>query len=223
MTTIKRTIPDPGMAVCPFCKGTGRCSVCQGTARLDDGRPCPECDYGTCSDCKGEGQLEASRVASLLRDLGFPTSQALTIDMGDEYAPDAPWGAERLRVTSDGTLTYEHRHRGERRTVRGAIERTRAASIFDHLARSTFPVMPKHPFPPGASIMTLRREADRTEEVRFQSFFALDLPGYGELVTELESLAAALRTGNPEELASWGFHEGPVSPTAEPDLPAENP
>jgi hypothetical protein len=55
--------------------------------------------------------------------------------------------------------------------------------------------------------MTLRREADRTEEVRFQSFFALDLPGYGELVAELESLAAALRTGNPEELAFWGFHE----------------
>ncbi len=39
----------------------------------------------------------------------------------------------------------------------------------------------------------------------FQSFFAYDQPGNGELLGELESLAKALRTGDGETPARWGF------------------
>jgi hypothetical protein len=157
-----------------------------------------------------EGNLEHAEIQSSTspaRPIGTTAEQSsITITMGNEYAPDDPWGAEEIRLRRDGQITYANRHRGKQVSRRGRIDETRTAAIFDHLVSSTFPKIPEHLFPPGASIVGLRLErGDVRDDVRFDSFFALRLPGYGDLVRDFQSLAAALRKNDATALAEWGF------------------
>lgn len=43
---------------CQDCAGTGKCTACKGTQRLDNGDFCTECDDGRCCTCPGDGRVE---------------------------------------------------------------------------------------------------------------------------------------------------------------------
>ena len=159
---------------------------------------------GVCSACLGAGQ---SRVETYPGDVLVPSKQ-LFIHLGSEFAPDAPWGLEVLSVASGGAVRYENRDHGRRRVVGGAVSRSRAEHLFDLLAASSFPVIPKHRFPPGASIVRLSlRSGGQSQTLDFDQYFAEELPGFGELLSECDSFARAIRTNDAATLQAWEFQE----------------
>jgi hypothetical protein len=132
----------------------------------------------------------------------------VALEQGHEYAPDAPWGLETIRFATDGALTYERRQRGSRQEiVEGVVDRERVAKVFDELKQSGFPAVPKHPFPPGATVFALSVGDDSSADaatVRFDRRFGLGLPHYGVAIRDLMEITAALRTNDATVLAAWG-------------------
>lgn len=39
--------------------------------------------------------------------------QSIIFEQGSEYAPDARWGYQRVRVSTDGKLEYEQKRAGQ--------------------------------------------------------------------------------------------------------------
>lgn len=216
-----RTRPDPGFALCPACKGTRECNVCFGTTVTDEGN-CQSCDYGTCDICNGTGQEKGvdespsphgqqSATQATRTPAAVMGRALLTIEMGSEHAPDDPIGRERLTITSDGTLSYQHRWRGAGAELAGAVSPERATELFAHVTRSGFPAIPSHSIPPGASLVVMKLDGEKHEEVTFSSHFAEDLPGYGQLLAAVDSLTSALRKDDAAALAAWGFKATPAA------------
>jgi hypothetical protein len=203
-----RTTADAGFAVCSACNGTRYCQVCGGTTIADEGGACSACESGACDLCHDAGQVP-------LGTDGDPTMNAsntvrLILEMGSEFAPDDPIGREILSVAENGDVSYEHRRKGTR-ARHGMISEERVAKLLEYLAQSTFPDIPEHSIPPGASLMTLRREGRSAAEATFRSYFAYRLPGYGDLLRACEQLATALRKDDAAALAAWGFKATPAA------------
>jgi hypothetical protein len=209
-TRERRLSASTGHALCPACEGTRECTVCHGTNITDQGR-CSACDYGECDECNGTGQVPFEELPpfAVAELFGGPRA-TLTLEMGNEHAPDDPIGRERISVGTERGVSYEHRRNGVRARS-GKLGYAETAAIFVDLVKSGFPQMPKHNIPPGASLMTLTLDVEGKppQKVSFQSFFAYDQPGYGELLPKLEALATALRKDDVSKLSGWGFE--PVS------------
>lgn len=120
-------------------------------------------------------------------DTGAP--RRLTFQQGDEYAPDARSGLHTVELADDGTFSYQQRRTGQIvRAGDGSIAADRARAIFASLARSTFPHVAPHPFPPGASVLTLAMGPDK--KVSMDRRFGLELDGYREAISALSDLAS---------------------------------
>lgn len=127
----------------------------------------------------GEGCVDAQRQ--------------LTFEQGHEHAPDARWGLQVLTLADDGRFAYLQRRAGRVIAMgSGAVDPERARGVFDHLARSTFPEVASHPFPPGASVLTISMPPDRT--VALDRRFGLGLDGYREAISELMTMTAEARS-----------------------------
>ncbi len=199
----RRHAPDAGFELCAECRGDRYCRDCMGTAIAIEGKTCDGCEHGVCSSCFGAGQ---TRVEAR----GPDPAKQLTIRFGSEFAPDAPWGLELLSIASDGTVRYENRDHGRCRTVFGVVPQAKSQHLMDLLAASSFPAVPKHRFPPGASIVQLDlRFGDASQTAEFDQYFAEGLPGLGELVAECDALAAAIRKSDAAALCQWEFREVP--------------
>lgn len=143
-----------------------------------------------------------------LRDMGpRPAGRALTFEVGNEFAPDAPWGSDHLWLRQDGAVRYENRDHGRQRVVAGSLALARVSGVFAALDASSFPKVPDHRIPPGASLaeLTLEEENGQTASQRFHYYFAESLPGYDDLLAMCTELAKALRTSDSTVLAAWGF------------------
>ena len=106
--------------------------------------------------------------------------------------PDAPWGLEELELTSDGSYRYTQRVGDLTIGVgRGSVDAGRAIVIFDALRRSSFPHVPNHAVPPGASLVTLERGT--TETASLDYFFGLGLDGYRDVLPALDAIVAEVR------------------------------
>lgn len=81
--------------------------------------------------------------------------QGLLFEDGSEFAPDAPWGRDRLFVGHDGALRYENLDHGRHRVVTGRLTGGHAERLFSLLAASGFPSIPAHRCPPGYGITSL--------------------------------------------------------------------
>lgn len=117
----------------------------------------------------------------------------VTFEQGHEHAPDARWGLQILTLADDGRYTYMQRRAGRLVVVAaGAFDPDRARAVFDDLERSTFPQVAPHPFPPGASVLTISMPPDRRVDVDRR--FGLGLDGYREAITALMDMVTAART-----------------------------
>lgn len=123
------------------------------------------------------------------------TLRRLTFEQGHEYAPDARWGVQVVELSEDGTFTYQQRRTGQLvRVGDGSIAADRAHAIFAHLGRSTFPHVAAHPFPPGASVLTIAMGPD--QRVSIDRRFGLGLDGYREAIADLSDLVSEARDGS---------------------------
>lgn len=131
--------------------------------------------------------------------------EVLTFHQGAEYAPDAPWGLETLRLSHEGELEYERRRAGKvLRAMHGRVEPGRVLALVAALARTSFPAAPQAFFPPGASVCTLITEPPfRRMDIELHSGFKME--GYGEILKALSALCTSLRDEDAVALAEWHF------------------
>lgn len=128
----------------------------------------------------------------------------LTFEQGNEFAPDAPWGYQRVTLSSDGQLEYEQRDRGKHRVIKGRVNPERVRALHAYLRQTSFPSPPQSTFLPGASLIVLTVEPQK-QRMLIDYFTGLKLDGYRELIRELGGLNDALRESIPESLEKWSF------------------
>jgi hypothetical protein len=147
-------------------------------------------------------QRESQGVAQ--EDLAEAT-EVLTYQQGHEYAPDAPWGSETISVTRTGDFEYERRRSGQvRQRLEGSIDTSLFSMLLSALSRTAFPRQPQTMFPPGASVCTIVTQPP-FQSAHVEYYDGLRLEGYGDLLRTMNSVCAAVRESNPEELARWSF------------------
>ena len=132
-----------------------------------------------------------------------PARRTITFEQGHPAAPDAPWGQQILTLTTDGTLGYQQRVKGEVRSLSGRVDPARIGALLAALARTSFPAPPQQSFLPGASVTTLVVEPGGRVVIDY--FVALKLDGYREVVRALGDLNTALRKRDDAALATWRF------------------
>jgi hypothetical protein len=203
MTRTPRQTPDPGFMLCPACNGSRLCQVCRGTLHNPKGGPCVACDYGTCDLCDGEGQLPEDWTPD-----PPPATDFITFEQGHESAADSPWGFQRVCVSTDGQLEYEHRSRAGRRIVRGTVDGERVKALRREFSRTSFPQKPQETFQPGASIIRLTTTPP-TCSVLIDYFDGMKMDGYREIIRELSELNNALREDDGAALSTWRFERAP--------------
>jgi hypothetical protein len=134
----------------------------------------------------------------------------VTFEQGHEYAPDARWGLEIVTLADDGRYTFMLRRSGRLIAIHtGTIATARVDAVLQALSRSTFPNVPAHPFPPGASVLAVSMPPDR--RVQVDRRFGLGLDGYREAIPLLMELIAEARAATPDHPATKL-----ASPSAEP-------
>ncbi len=175
-------VPDPGNvdAFVDWIEATGR-----GDAPHDARAP-----RAATADSVVRGPHEAAPTlsdSSLMRD-----EDELRYEQGHEYAPDAAWGLQVLTLARTGRYRYEQRRAGRLiRTGAGDVGAGRAEPVFADLTRSTFPDVPPHQFPPGATIVTIALGSRR--QAVLNRWFGHQLDGYREALAALESLVSEAR------------------------------
>lgn len=179
-----------------------------GTSFVPSGTQCRDCDYGVCATCRGDGQLAA---VDSRRESPALTGRTLIFEIGSEFAPDAPWGSDHLRLRDDGTVRYENRDHGRLRVSAGSLSRDRVARVFAALDASGFPKLPEHRIPPGASLAQLTVvDRGRSDSQRFHYYFAEGLSEYEDLLLTCTGLARALRTNDTALLDAWNYRCDPT-------------
>lgn len=132
--------------------------------------------------------------------------RTLVFEMGGEFEPDAPWGSDRVQLTSTGRVVCENRDHGHALLVSGSIPPERAVRLFHLLDEVGFPNMPDHRLPPGGGIARLALIDRRGDRSRYFNCYVLEtLPGYDEVITSCMAIARALRTDDRHGLSGWGF------------------
>lgn len=193
-----------GSRACTFCDGKGYTLNVPGTLGA---QVCTFCDYGTCHQCGGEGQVENSWA----RPARPP--QSITFEQGHEFAADSPWGFQRLRVSTDGTVEFEHRARGIQNTTQGTVDPELVRAVRAALSTTTFPQKPQETFLPGTSIIKIATSPP-TYSVLIDYFEGMKLDGYRDVIRALSELSNALREGDATTLSAWHFV--PSSPSSTP-------
>jgi hypothetical protein len=84
----------------------------------------------------------------------------------------------------------------------GRVAPERVRALLDALHRTTFPEPQQKTFVPGASVVAITR-LPTTERIEIDSFEAMKLDGYRDVVRPLKQLVEALRTNNAVVLAEW--------------------
>ncbi|MEO1148037.1 MAG: hypothetical protein AAFY26_20840 [Cyanobacteria bacterium J06638_22] len=129
--------------------------------------------------------------AQRLRSLMYPAEQMLFVyQIGNEYAPDDPLGCETLRLTPEGKLTYERRHRGQvwqhQTNMESQAQETLKAVLADIDTASTL----LQPCPPGASLVQIRYGDQKAVLDYYQG---QKLPGYSQIIQIMDGYLQAFR------------------------------
>ncbi|NEQ46061.1 MAG: hypothetical protein F6K00_21980 [Leptolyngbya sp. SIOISBB] len=122
----------------------------------------------------------------------YPTDQALFVyQIGNEYAPDDPFGCETLSLTPVGKLIYQRQQRGQiwqqQTNVDPQLLETLKAALADAQAASGSQPL----ISPGASWVQIRW-GDQTASVDY--FQAQKLPGYAQIIQIMEVHVQAFRS-----------------------------
>ena len=130
--------------------------------------------------------------------------ERMTFEQGNEFAPDSPWGYQRVTLATDGQLEYEQKERGAQRIVRGRVNPERVRALRTTLSLTQFPSPPETTFAPGSSVIVLSIQPGN-QRMLIDYFTGLRLDGYRDLIRELSGLNDALRESKEEALAQWSF------------------
>jgi hypothetical protein len=144
-----------------------------------------------------EGDADRTRF---VRDSVRPAdSNTVTYELGSAYAPDSPWGLDRLIVYGDGCFRYENQVKESvLHVATGSLTPEAAGQLNEALTDAGFPAVPEHETPPGGGYMTITRGEER-------AFFCMSIrrlsTGYGFLIETLDRWVAYLRGNSGEQVA----------------------
>lgn len=129
--------------------------------------------------------------AQRLRSLMYPADQPLFVyQIGNEYAPDDPFGRETLSLTTEGKLTYERQHRGQvwqqQTNLESHVQETLKVALADIDTASTS----RQQYPPGASLVQIRYGDQRVTVDYHQG---QKLPGYAQIIQIMDAYVQAFR------------------------------
>jgi len=147
----------------------------------------------------GELDAERSRFGS-----GEPAGEIL-FEIGNEHAPDNPFGRERVRLSPTGAIHYEQIRRDGLRVADGRVAPSPWASFVEALSAAGFPASPQKGIRPGAGPVRLRSSGIIVGDVLLDPRDALKMDGYRVVVGTLMDLCEALRTADSQRLASLGY------------------
>ncbi len=132
--------------------------------------------------------------------------ETISIAIGSDFAPDAPWGSERVTVWADGRIAYVRRDRdGSTRRASGTVPAELWTDVSAALSRTTFPEQPDVDILPGGSVTRVEATGQRRGAVTVDYYDSKKMEGYGELVHTLVAFADAVRAGDDVALTRLGF------------------
>ena len=152
-----------------------------------------------------------ARASDDLRDAAVEKERWLVFEQGSEFAPDAPWGYQQLRISTLGRLEHEHRNRGRTAFMRARVDAERCGRVFEALRSTSFPAPPQESFLPGASVLVISTNASPSGRVLVDYFGGLEMDGYRDIIRDLSNLNTAIRTNDPSKLAEWAFRPSDAS------------
>jgi hypothetical protein len=129
----------------------------------------------------------------------------ITLEVGSEQAPDAPFGRELVALSSSGAVTYERHDGGKVFGRRGVVDPARWYQLRAAIASTSFPSPAQDSFEPGASVMRLTVSGEEGGYVLLDYFDSLEMPGYQDAIRPLIELIEALRTEDLARLGAWSY------------------
>ena len=121
----------------------------------------------------------------------YPTDQALFVyQVGNEYAPDDPFGCETLSLTPAGKLIYQRQQRGQIWQQQTNVDPQLLETLKTALADTKAASGSQPRISPGASRVQIRW-GDQTASVDY--FQAQNLPGYAQIIQVIDAYLKAFR------------------------------
>jgi hypothetical protein len=164
------------------------------------------------------GWFRASRaeeVAHIVTQLNYElqaerercrTEDTISVSVGSVFAPDAPWGSERVTIWSDGRIAYVRRDSdGSTRRTSGTIPVDVWRRVSSALARTTFPEQPDIDILPGGGPPIIEATGSKRGRVVVDELENAGLEDYRTVVDTLYDFAAAVRNEDGSTLAKLGF------------------
>ncbi|MEL6400952.1 MAG: hypothetical protein AAFR26_18080 [Cyanobacteria bacterium J06626_4] len=129
--------------------------------------------------------------AQRLRSLMYPADQLVFVyQIGNEYAPDDPFGCETLSLTPAGRLTYQRQQRGQVWQQETNVDPQLLEILKAALADAQGALMPQLQIPPSTSLVQIRCG---DQQVSVDYFQAQKRPGYAQIIEIMNAHAQAFR------------------------------
>ena len=170
------------------------------------------------------GWFRASRreeVAHIVTQLNYElqaerercrNEDTISVTVGSVFAPDAPWGAERVTVWSDGRIAYVRRESdGSTRRASGTVSVDVWQRVSTALARTSFPEQPDIDIHPGGGPPVIEATGGRRGRVVVDELESGRMEGYRTVVDTLYDFATGVRNEDSGVLAKLGFQPRPLA------------
>lgn len=128
-----------------------------------------------------------------LRSLMYPAAQPIFVyQIGNEYAPDDPFGCETLRLTPEGELTYQRQQHGQVWQQATSVNPHLLEILKAALAEAQAVSSPQPQMSPGASWVQMHCGNQQASVDYYQG---QTLPGYAQIIPIMNAHVQAFRQG----------------------------
>ena len=198
---------NPGMALVsvPFVRDTGASAIGLVLRDKDEDFLAGWFDASRADEVARIAAHLNAEIAHELARYSSPLAESITLEIGNEHAPDSPFGTERVTLMPTGAIDYEQRNRGSIVARTGRADAGLWKVLSSALAKTSFPRPPQESFLPGGSMMRLTVEGTRSGQVLLDYHDALDMEGYRELTEVCSAIAKAFREAEFEPVRTWNL------------------
>lgn len=134
------------------------------------------------------------------------SEDTISVTVGSVFAPDAPWGSERVTIWSDGRISYVRRESdGSTRRTSGTVPVDVWHRVALALARTAFPEQPDIDIYPGGGPPNIEATGSKRGRVVVDELENAGMEHYRLVVDTLYDFARAVRESDGSTLAKLGF------------------
>jgi hypothetical protein len=120
----------------------------------------------------------------------------IAYSVGNESNPGDPFGRSELVIEVDGRAQLDHHTRGGHAAWTGKVASDELERLWSALDRAGFPVVPKHPIPPGSTLRALAIGVGAERQAAYVTWDASrELAGYDIAFAILDGVIRQLSEG----------------------------